>query len=235
MTQVSHVSWIKDLEEFTEVVADNTNRTVLDKPALFSDDPIALSFASYRIWQQGVGRWADLSRVVATETDRRDSIALRNYYKGRYTFKALSGIKLSDFQKKTADFVDGRYQLKTNELGLLYRLPYFYFEDLDIDQIVANTNSANPIQTNEMTTHTLVPLSKVFTSRRSGDYHQFWFRTEDNSAAMMPIKSDNVLLPLFTSLFKQEKIQFRCYMKTKKLKSVPNRYYYHLYNLELGI
>ena len=76
--------------------------------ATFRDDPVALSCAAYRRWLEVPGdRWASFEYLKVTDEDRKQALALRNYYSGRYTMQALTG-QLSEYQKKCADFLAGK-------------------------------------------------------------------------------------------------------------------------------
>ena len=62
------------------------------QPVNFSDDPIALSWASYHVWKKfPARRWVDLKDVEAHDWDREIAAATRKYYRDRFTVQALKG------------------------------------------------------------------------------------------------------------------------------------------------
>lgn len=206
--------------------------------ATFRDDPVALACAAYRRWLEvPADRWASFETLKVTEEDRVTAMSLRKYYQQRYTMQALKGQTLTEFQVKAATFLNGDRSLHTDELGLLYRLPYFYAEDLAIDQVVYSTDDdqseyLNRPLINEKRTATITPLLQSLKSRKSGDVHQFWFRAEPGYALVQEVPQANTLLPFFKSVFKQPKLQVNAYVRTNKFFS-HDRYYGRLINLEL--
>lgn len=208
--------------------------------ATFRDDPVALSCAAYRRWLEVPSdRWASFEYLTVTDDDRRKALELRSYYNGRYTMQALTG-QLTEYQTKCAQFLAGTHHLREDELGLLYRLPYFYAEDLAIDQVVELTID----EPNRKYVHSqlveapngvqVTPLLKVLKSRKSGDWNQYWFRTEHGHAVVQEVRANDVLTKLVDSLFKQPKLQINAFIKAEYFPGTnKQRVYGKLSRLEL--
>ena len=219
------------------------NNAVARKPepvlAKFTDDPVALSIQSYLIWKSNPHRrWVPLDEVgQVTPEARQMAHDLRTYFLHRGTMKVLQGQTPTEFQYKMNGLLSDIRPLQHDELGLLYRLPYFYQEDLALDKIF---EGADQIETDgprlySVTSHTiLTPIREVFKSRKNGDYIQFWFSDTSNQRCVYDVKSDNKLLSLFRSLFKQEKLAVTCYSKMEALRGSHIRTrYWRMTNLEL--
>lgn len=206
---------IFDVDEF---IASNDGQQENKIIAHFTDDPLALSCASYRAWVKSpVNRWASFDTVIVDREDRMMADELRAYYNARYTMLALTGKQLSEYQHKTASFLAGTHKLTTDELGLLYRLPYFYVEDCAMDRIVSQTVSVpDPYRVHSKIDQVLEPLEEVFKSRRNGEDYQFWFKTSAGEAAVLELRSGNPLLAMFRSIYKQPSVTFKVSLSVDK-------------------
>jgi len=224
------------------------NNASIRKPepvlAKFSDDPVALSIQSYLIWKTNphrrwvpvdeVGRVTPEARVMAQE--------LRKYFLHRNTMKILQGQQPTEFQNKMMGLLSDTRPLPQDELGLLYRLPYFWQEDLALDQVFegATNIEAKPDGPHlpvirHMTTHVrLVPIREVLRSRKSGDFVQFWFADSAGQRYVYAVRNDNSMISLFRSLFKRESMQVKA---TAMLHRMPGSHirtnYWKLSGLEL--
>ena len=205
-------------------------------PLVFADDPIALSCAAYRNWQHNFAdRWPDLNDVTAEPQDREQSRAIRKYYADRLIMNLLQQEhQVSSFRRKLYGVVTDSVQVTKAELGMVYRLPYFYAEDTELDQLVADTTSADvSLQGDEITAE--FSLKKHITkSRRSGEFVQFWLtRTGDTAAYAVMLKSDNPLLSLLNSVLTRP-VTLKARVWTKPFRGhYRDRMYHQLGSLEL--
>lgn len=182
--------------------------------ATFSDDPLALSCASWRIFKdEPERRWTNLDVVKASQEDRDMAQRIRNYYNQRYTMRVLKGGQLTEYQQKTAQFLSGLHHLTTEELGLLYKLPYFYTEDCGIDSIVESTVTHNQSPRRDHAEYTLTPVKEVFRTRKGGEMVQFWYRDQDNHAVLIDCRATDNLLTMLRGLFRQPEIRVQSYTK----------------------
>lgn len=161
-------------------------------PMVFKDDPVAMAWASYRRWKDGGSRWIDLEEVAVTEEDRAKSTEIRRYYADRILITMLKNKKVSEFRRKLYGVVTNSMQLNKADVGLLHRLPYFYEEDLAVDRVVDQTQGLTDRTETDRVQAQFTVLEKVFKSRRSGDYTQFWMKSDSHSAPFaMVVKHDN--------------------------------------------
>jgi hypothetical protein len=182
--------------------------------ASFSDDPLALSCASWRMFRDTPERrWTNIDKVKATGEDRVMAQSIRDYYNQRYTMQALKGRPLTEYQQKTAQFLSGLYHLKTDELGLLYKLPYFYVEDCGIDSVIDSTQRYEKPLNRDYAVYTLTPVKQIFRTRKSGETVQFWYQDQHNHAVLIECRGTDPLLSLLRGLFRELKIQVQSYTK----------------------
>ena len=203
-----------DADPYRHGYSNNTVKIQAPK-ATFSDDPLALSCASWRIFKdEPERRWTNLDVVKASQQDREMAQQIRDYYNQRYTMMALKGRQLTEYQQKTAQFLSGLYHLTTDELGLLYKLPYFYTEDIALDFIVTSTDNHETSPRREHTEYTLTPVKEVFCTRKGrGEMVQFWYRDQDNYPVLIECKSTDQLLTMLRGLFRQSRLQVKSYAK----------------------
>jgi hypothetical protein len=188
--------------------------------ATFADDPLALSCASYRIYKnEPARRFTNIDLVKATQEDRHQAQAIRSHYSNVYTMKVLKGRPLTEYQQKTAEFLSGLYHLTTEELGLLYKLPYFYEEDLALDMVRTKTISAEFTlpHLGELTEHTLIPLVEILKSRKGGEWTEFVYQDQHNHAVMIVVRAGDNMVHMLRGLFRQPCIRVQAHTAIVKL------------------
>lgn len=206
-------------------------------PLVFTDEPIALSCAAHRLWQTNpVSRWPDLNDVTAEPQDHAQSQAIRKYYADRLIINLLQQEReVSSFRRKLYGVVTNSAQVTKAELGMIYRLPYFYAEDTALDQLVADTTSTDVCYMGDELTGEFVLKNRITKSRRSGEFVQFWLtRTGDSAAYAVMLKSDNPLLSLMDSLMSRP-VKLKARAWTKPFRGHHrSRWYHQLGDLKLA-
>jgi hypothetical protein len=172
------------------------------------DDPVVLACAAYRMYQENPRhRWMDFDQVVVWHADREEAERLKAYYRNRFAETTFNMLKrtnnrgLSSFRRKLYLLATNDLQITEREIGLLHRLPYFYAEDLALDEIMQSmTSVAEHIPAHKQTLN-LTLIKKVLRSRNAGESNQYWFRDDTNSYAyMLPVQTDNILANFFDSM-----------------------------------
>ena len=167
----------------------------------FKEDPIALSCASWRLDQQGLGSYADLDTVIVISEDRELAAQVRKHFLDKLTLARLQGKEQSAFRTKLGAFLVGNHELTKDEIGLLYRLPFFYHEDKQIEKVMEQTDVATPPELAHSVNMTLTGVSKIWRHRRSGQSTQFWFRDQHNWPVELTVLHSNHLHGLVESLY----------------------------------
>jgi hypothetical protein len=201
----------------------------------FADDPVAMAWAAYRVYLTTPAlRWIDFADVEVTEQDRVQAQEIRSYYTGRILMDAMkSKNSMSEFRKKLYGLLIGETGLKKKDIGLLYRLPYFYVEDTDLDQVIAQTQSAS-VMFGTAIAGTFTLIKRILVSRRSGDYVHFWLQHHKRSEPfLIVVKTDNPLLSLLTGIL-EKSVQLSATAHLKRHRGYHrNRYFHQLGNVEL--
>ena len=157
--------------------------------------------------------------MKATQEDRNQAQAIRSYYSNVYTMKVLKGRALTEYQQKTAEFLSGLYHLTTEELGLLYKLPYFYEEDLALELITTKTVSAEFAlpHLSELAEYTLTPVVEILKSRKGNEWIEFVYQDQHNHAAMIVVRAGDNMAHMLRGLFRQPSIRVQAHTAVVKL------------------
>jgi len=203
---MNHVSvLLETIEEWKNDIAQMDLSAA--QPIVFKDDPVAMAVSVHRCWKASPtsgARWADLETATITEEDRLVSEQLRKYYADRIMMTMLGNTKISDFRRKLYGVVSNTMSLEKKDIGLLYRLPYFYDEDLAVDRVMAQTESVKERVPTERIQSRFTVIERVLRSRRAGDYTQLWMTREGSNAPyMITIKCDNPYHRLIVNLLEQ--------------------------------
>lgn len=233
-----------DILEDPKVYNNAAQRKPKPVMAQFSDDPVALSIQSYLIWKSNPHRrWVPVDEVGKVTPEAREMAHdLRKYFLHRNTMKVLQGQQPTEFQYKMNGLLNDIRPLQEDEKGLLYRLPYFWQEDLALDQVFegATDIDAEPAGSHlpawrNITMHArLTPIREVLRSRKSGDFVQFWFADSDGQRCVYAVRADNSMITLFRSLFKRPDMQVKAHAIMNRLPGSHIRTnYWKLTGLEL--
>lgn len=207
------------------------------KPLTLNEDPLALSWASYRHWIMGGGRWPSFDILEVQDVDRRQGQAMRSYYRGRLTWQQLKNRhELSSFRSRLAALLIDQEPLVEGDLGILYRLPYFWIEDQAHDRVFANRPvlSVLPVKHQDIETQ-LTLIETVLVSRRSRERIQFWFESDTGSVpVMLTVTEDNPLKTLLISLLDRGPVALRATLQPVHMRGYHREHvYYDLKNPRL--
>jgi hypothetical protein len=203
---------------------------------VFDQDPVALACGSYRYFLEKNIRWTDFNDVVLTEQDHVQAADIRKYYSDRILMSAVAARgEMSEFRRKLYGILIGKTGIKKSELGILFRLPYFYAEDTAMDWVMEQTEtvSTNTPRTQDVIGNFQV-IQRISVSRRSGETVQLWLQKDSGRVPyMIASKLDNPFLHLVENILKRpSKLTATAHLKQHR-GHYRNRLYYQLANLEL--
>lgn len=220
--------WLRELE------AEETKKPV---PMTFKDDPVALAWSVYRKWKSNLSgsRWTELELAQATPEDHAQAALIRKYYADRIVISMLAAKNISSFRRKLYGVVTDSAPLNKEDIGLLYRLPYFYEEDTALDRVVEQTETVTQRFDDEQICAEFTVIERVARSRRAGDYTQYWMRSDIcPNAFMMTVKDDNPYHKLIANLM-EKPIRLRGHAVPKTHQGYHrNRAYYYLAGIEVA-
>lgn len=222
------------LADWTETLRKAPSGKAVD----FSDDPIALSWASYRVWQKfPARRWTSFDDIQAYPHDHEIAAATRKYYRDRYTMEVLRGKPLTPFQTVLYGIVSGEQPIMSDQMGVLMTLPYFYTEDTALDHIIENTHSLDQPGPYAVPTHeaTITPMQYVFVCRKSMEAHQWWWTDSEGHAVLWGANTNNPLSSVVRSLYdRRQPLKIRAHWQpTRHRGSRRDSVYLRVNNVEL--
>ncbi len=169
---------------------------------------------------------------------------MRSYYSAKLVELSLNGQSLSEFRKKLASIINGRTLLEKSEVGLLYKLAGFYFEDIAIDEVFNRTTPIPGDMRDQRLPQidkvvTLNPLRKVVHSRSvHGRIVKYWFSDQHNHACCVTSLEKNIFVPLMDDLCRRPKLNLVTSINLSHTVGDPKtrgpRWYWNLFNFRLS-
>ena len=205
------------------------------QPITFKQDPIALSVAVHRNYVESDGttqRWIEFDSVLASEQDLQTAEELKKYYKDRIMVKTLKGLNISKYQITLYSILNGEKQVTNDELGMIYRLPYFYAEDQAKERIKETCSRAKVQPALENRASAIRPLTKFMYSRRGGEATEYWFMDEKDCPVLVKVSTTNTLNKLFGGLYKRPYLTVHGMFRPRRDRHHQFNYY-ELVNMEL--
>lgn len=209
-----------------------------NKPAVFKEDPIALSCASYRraVETEMAVRFQDLNHCVARSDDYEMANQVRQYYRNKIAVKTLTSQQpLTPFYHDLYELLLGEVELQQRHIGMIHRLPYFYVEDQareQLQQLIKDKSLMLDWIGNAMLKvggkekHTLRPLMKIFRSRRGSEAQEYWFQNQFGKPVMWSVLNGNPLRSVVDSLFVRSQITVSAYFYTGQVRGQDFCHYY---------
>jgi len=148
-----------------------------------------------------------------TEEDMRYANEIRSYYTKKIFLQKLKGEqRISKFKKEMQEILsrDERNQVTLEEFKILVKLPWFYRNDKDMDQLLEtyNCDIENYSRWEEITQETTLRLIRTFyIHHRRMKIVRIMFELEDTGRLVaINIKADNTLLRFFTHMVERESL-----------------------------
>lgn len=208
------------------------------KPVVFKDDPIVLSCAAYRrsIETEMAVRFPELNDCVVQPADYDLARRVRQYYQNKIAVKTLTSQRpLTQFYHDLYELLLGDVELQQRHVGMIHRLPYFYREDQDreqLRQLIQDRSLSEDWVGNAMRqltgkeTHTLRPLMKIFRSRQVAETQEYWFQNEAGQPVLWSVTNTNPLRSVVEGLFKMKQITIFAYFYIGQVKGQDFYHYY---------
>ena len=142
------------------------------------------------------------------QEDRNRADIIRDYFSKKIVMITLRGQNLSSFRKDLNTFIHGNCKVVKEELmPLIYRLPEFYDNDIQHDEMFRDFNKHFE-DTSKLWrgTKTLKPVRKFFINLKTKKFLEYWLKDENDRGYRIEIPVENKLNHLWEHFFKQETI-----------------------------
>jgi hypothetical protein len=139
-----------------------------------------------------------------TSADRESAANIRDYYSKKIMMlKLKSNRPISKYREDLNAFIHGDGKtIRSDTIGLIYRLPDFYQFDKEIEDVFMTVNKKVEVNPRIASSATFTPLKRVERKTKSQNVVQYWMREQlTNNAAMICIPAKNPLEGVWNSIF----------------------------------
>ena len=144
--------------------------------------------------------------------------SVRRFYRNRYMMYRLTDLPVSKYQAAAEQLIEATDEFDEAWLSILYKLPFFYLEDIATNNILSNNVS-------ETQNHNELAGKFTFAGkvRRWGPVqdrgYKFFLCNEHKKLLIMPVASEDKSLPLWKHLYeKNASITFEGMVQVNKVK-----------------
>lgn len=233
-----NVSVTDDLDIFTS--------TYKEKDTKFEADPLVLAVALKEMVEEtGMHSSLEDPRVLehVTEATRERAEQIRKYFSKKFFWNNLTNNReLSGFRSRVCYLLENRVRVcKEKDIGIYYKLPYFYEEDMIYDEFKKQYNTTDlPYKTwytgglNKKTEKERITLKYIKTTasrQQKRNINRFWF-TDNKYLYSIMIANDNPLLDMFKQLvIDKVEVTFETYYNVDR---IDQMHFYKLFNFSLA-
>lgn len=131
---------------------------------------------------------------------------IRDYYSKKLMVATLREQSFSQYRTDLSTFVhsDGKV-FKEEMLPLVYKLPEFYFYDIEMDEVLATVDKSIDIdfenQVPKLTTKTLTKLHKSVLNKKTSKRTEYWLTDSKNHVCRLTVENSNQLKHIWDHLF----------------------------------
>lgn len=212
-----------DTDPFAELFGDSKPSV----PIEFKHDPLALSCGAWRL-----KTYMDIENIPLETQDYELADKVRQHFMNKLVMQRLKTERISSFRQKVGAFLAGNVQLTKDDIGLLYHLPHFYFEDLAVQKLIDDTAEVTPAVPKVQTVH-LKPYTKIELKRRIGAIRQYWWTDSDRRPYCLSVKENTQNQSLYQSIWNFAGIDVEAHMYPKVFGGTDQRFFYKLVSPKL--
>lgn len=219
LSKKNKASWsLEDL--FKQAEAVKSADTIREYP----EDILTLSCCLQRLVHDRTNKFSrsltdpELPTQV-TDLDRKKAENIRKYYKDKLMVLTLRGQKLTKYREDLHNFLYSQpTKVLDSHMGMVYKLPYFYDYDKQIDDIFKSIYAVNKKDKSmaEESVRKLTFIKKVEIQRRHINNVEYWFEDDQLNKVMIDFPITNTLLPLFDNLVNQGPVAINTRYYTKR-------------------
>jgi hypothetical protein len=204
----------------------------IEQPIQFAHDPLVLSTESYLRYRARrddpethnfASRYHDLDTLDPSDQAHELAVKIRRYYLDSLCFQRLRNQPISEFRQKLYSFLMGQHQLKNSELGMVYKLPYFYAYDQELLDICHGTTSVTDNTPSSLwRTKLLTPLHRMTRDvREKGTKIAYWWLDEQKQAVTMEATNyQRDLVSIMDGLFQRPQ-KFDAVFRAQPMRVMP--------------
>lgn len=219
------------------------NSTYQEKETAFKEDPLVLSISLKQLTDDNPGQFYSMEDLRVSENITEDSRVIaeqiRKYYSRKFFWNNLSnGGQMSGFRSRLCYLLENRIRVcKEKDVGIYYKLPYFYDEDMNYDEFKKQYNTTDVPRVGFVNTTktkhqlTLKYIKTTSSRQQKRNINRFWF-TDNTYLYNIEIANDNPLLEMFKQLVVE---RMTVTLDTHyNVDRIDQMYFYKLHNFTLA-
>jgi hypothetical protein len=215
----------------------------MDTDYTISDDPIAILIqylgAQPSNWYDKTYLFSEVKErlkynsTVSIEPFAREwSEKIRSYYKNKYFINRFKNREVSQFQQTVEAIISQDHVIKENQFAPLFKLPYFYLEDVEVEKVIKDSESIKLKVPNIIDDDfTFVAKVKRF-GKRDNRYVRFLLQNSKKQLLSIVITENNTSFPLWNCLYESSSsINYKGHVNTSKFKGTD----FYFYNVDNSV
>jgi hypothetical protein len=210
----------------------------------FDSDPLVCSVSAKDLVDRSLDTHYSLQDDIRVKDNITPAIEaraeeIRKYYTKRFFWDALkNGKPLSPIRTRMVQLLENRIvDCNDNDVGIYYKLPYFYEEDQTYEEFskLYNNNTAKLSPLGNKRSNKFVKRLKFVKStkgiQKNVKSQYFWFADDNKDLYNITIELGNPLLSLFEQIIENNPVPlFQTYLKEARLDKL---HYYKLHSFTL--
>lgn len=131
---------------------------------------------------------------------REWSEQIKSYYRNKYFLNRFKNREVSNFQQTVEDIISANNSIKEHQFPPLFKLPYFYLEDLAVERIVKECESVSDGKNKIEDDFAFVTKVKRF-GKSNDRYIRFLLQNSKKQLLSIAIAETNASFPLWNYLY----------------------------------
>jgi hypothetical protein len=190
----------------------------VEEKFLISDvDPLVLSCCQYRHNDPTAEDYDDIAAYAwvngnlsylygkVTQADHDLANNIRTHFRGKILVSKICGNKMSKFRQDLATYLDIEWnpnvQISTIYRGMIYKLPYFYHNDLILaNEIFTTKHQGITKPQTSWNRVTLTYIRSIEERKKKKTSINYWFKDQHGTRYKIPIEKTNPLIPIWEPL-----------------------------------
>jgi hypothetical protein len=150
---------------------------------------------------------------------------IKSYYKNKYLLNRFKNIPVSKFQQTVESIISQNNTITEEQIRPLLKLPFFYLEDIAVEEIVKNNVSVTgigaSIDDNFVFTNKICRFGKI-----NDRYFRFFLQNSNKKLLSVKVKNNSNSYPLWNHLLEtQASISFKGVCNVERFKGTQFRFY----------
>lgn len=175
------------------------------------NDPLATLIQSLgkdsNTWYDRTYVFSEVKEILKNKSEfkiepfaREWSEQIKSYYRNKYFLNRFKNREVSNFQQTVEDIISTENSIKEHQFPPLFKLPYFYLEDLAVEEIMKEYKSVSDRKNKIEDDFTFVTKVKRF-GKSNDRYIRFLLQNSKKQLLSIALAETNTSFPLWNYLY----------------------------------